>query len=147
MTPVASCTRRLFLSAMCTIVVFGVSTARPAGAHTNAALEWNAIATRASCRRKAQIRSVSREPTRCCTRPSTTRSMPSSAVRVLYTRTDVTPGASPDAAVAAAAHDVLVVLIPTQLTLIEDAYVAALAAIPNGPRKTAALPSGRRRPD
>jgi ABC-2 type transport system ATP-binding protein len=50
--------------------------------------------------------------------------------------------ASPDAAVAVAAYDVLLVLIPTQLTLIEDAYVAALAAIPNGAAKTSGLAVG-----
>ena len=47
MTRIASCARRLFLAAICTIVVSGVSTARQAGAQTNAALEWNAIATSA----------------------------------------------------------------------------------------------------
>ena len=117
MTRIASCARRLFLAAICTIVVSGVSTARQAGAQTNAALEWNAIAT--------------------------------SALNAIQQRYEfytpgliVTPGASPDAAVAAAAHDVLVVLIPTQLTLIENAYVAALAAIPNGAAKQSGIAVG-----
>lgn len=66
------------------------------------------------------------------------------------------PGASPDAAVAAAAHDVLVALfrqIPdppfsagareAAVKVIETAYVAALAAIGDGPAKTAGISVGR----
>ena len=62
--------------------------------------------------------------------------------------------ASPDAAVAAAAHDVLVpvlnqltppppVDIPAGVAVVEDAYVDALAAIPNGPAKTKGLKVGQ----
>jgi membrane-associated phospholipid phosphatase len=60
-----------------------------------------------------------------------------------YTADLVSPGASVDAAVAAAAHDVLVALSPSQLTTIEAAYVAALAAIPDGPAKEAGIALGR----
>jgi hypothetical protein len=45
----------------------------------------------------------------------------------------VMPSASADAAVAAAAHDVLVALIPTQQPFIDEALESALAAIPDGP--------------
>jgi hypothetical protein len=68
----------------------------------------------------------------------------------------VCPGVSPDAAVAAAAHDVLIVLfrqIPdppfpagageAAIGVVETAYTAALAAIRNGPAKTAGIAVGR----
>lgn len=45
-------------------------------------------------------------------------------------------GASPEAAAAAAAHRVLVSLIPTQLANLDAAYVTSLAAIPDGASKT-----------
>jgi hypothetical protein len=53
------------------------------------------------------------------------------------------PNASVDAAVAAAAHEVLVTLVPGQATLIDAAYDRALAAVPNGPRKTAGITTGQ----
>src|ERR1700748_942618 len=65
------------------------------------------------------------------------------------------PGASPDAAVAAAAHDVLVPLITNLPDLVkhpcieagvasvEAAYTDALAAIPDGPAKTQAIALGQ----
>jgi hypothetical protein len=52
------------------------------------------------------------------------------------------PGASVDAAVAAAAHDVLVKL--STAPNVEPAYVAALAAIPDGPAKTDGIVVGQR---
>jgi hypothetical protein len=66
----------------------------------------------------------------------------------------MTPGASPDAAVAAAAHDVLVPVLsslsfflPTDcvnagIASVEADYVAALAVIPDGPAKTQGLTLG-----
>ena len=45
-------------------------------------------------------------------------------------------GASAEAAAAAAAHRVLVSLIPTQLANLDAAYVTSLAAIPDGASKT-----------
>jgi hypothetical protein len=53
------------------------------------------------------------------------------------------PGASVDAAVAAAAHDVLVTLLPDQATMVETAYEQALAAIPEGVGKDAAIFTGQ----
>ena len=50
-------------------------------------------------------------------------------------------GASLDAAVATAAHDVLVKL--STAPNVEPAYVAALAAIPDGPSKTAGIALGK----
>jgi hypothetical protein len=51
-------------------------------------------------------------------------------------------GASPEAAAAAAAHRVLVTLIPTQLANLDAAYVASLAAIPDGSSKTDGITVG-----
>jgi hypothetical protein len=54
------------------------------------------------------------------------------------------PTASPDAAVAAAAHDVLVNEIPpTQHPIVEGAYTDALAAIPDGAAKDAGIAIGQ----
>jgi hypothetical protein len=47
------------------------------------------------------------------------------------------PGASADAAVAQAAHDVLVARVPGQATNVQIAYDAYMASIPNGPAKDA----------
>lgn len=62
-----------------------------------------------------------------------------------YTADLSSPGASVDAAVAAAARHVLVTLSPGPQTLpvIEAAYAAALAMIPDGPAKEAGLVLGR----
>src|SRR5262249_13733328 len=46
------------------------------------------------------------------------------------------PGASPEAAVAAAAHDVLVAQIPTQKATLDTAFASSLAGIPDGAAKT-----------
>ena len=56
---------------------------------------------------------------------------------------DEAPGASVDAAVAAAARDVLVALLPDQAALVEAAYDRALAAVPDGPAKTAGIATGQ----
>jgi hypothetical protein len=52
-------------------------------------------------------------------------------------------GASPEAAVAAAAHGVLIVRIPNQKTLLDAELASALAAIPDGRAKTAGVATGR----
>jgi hypothetical protein len=51
--------------------------------------------------------------------------------------------ADADAAVAAAAHDVLVVRVPAQAVPVEAAFVAYLAGIPDGDAKTNGLAVGR----
>jgi membrane-associated phospholipid phosphatase len=53
------------------------------------------------------------------------------------------PGASVDAAVAAAARDVLAVHVPTQSALIEEAYARALAHVPDGNAKAAGIVVGQ----
>jgi len=52
-------------------------------------------------------------------------------------------GASVDAAVAAAAHDVLVALSPSQQAKVEIAYASALLAVPEGPAKQAGIQLGK----
>jgi hypothetical protein len=52
-------------------------------------------------------------------------------------------GASAEAAVAAAARDVLVTLLPEQAALVEHEYARALAAIPDGPAKRAGVALGQ----
>jgi hypothetical protein len=60
-----------------------------------------------------------------------------------YTADLSSPGASVAAAVAAAAHEVLVPLSPSQRAKIEEAYAAALARIPDGPAKEAGIVLGQ----
>src|SRR5262245_35513285 len=52
-------------------------------------------------------------------------------------------GASPEAAVAAAAHDVLIARIPNQKTALDRALASALAAIPDGKAKVDGVATGR----
>src|SRR5215468_1996494 len=52
-------------------------------------------------------------------------------------------GASPEAAVAAAAHGVLIVRIPNQKTSLDAALASALAAIPDGKAKVDGIATGR----
>jgi hypothetical protein len=54
----------------------------------------------------------------------------------------VAPGASADAAVAAAARGILAQLYPAQKTKVDEAYEAALKPIPDGPAKTAGIAIG-----
>lgn len=53
------------------------------------------------------------------------------------------PGASVDAAVAAAARDVLVALLPDQSAMVEAAYTRALAGIPDGAARNAGIAVGQ----
>ena len=53
------------------------------------------------------------------------------------------PGASVDAAVAAAARDVLAALLPDQTTLVEAAYGRALAAVNDEAAKAAGIAVGQ----
>src|SRR5215470_75038 len=54
----------------------------------------------------------------------------------------VTP-ASPEAATAAAAHDVLVALFPAQQADLDVKYAASLATLPDGPAKTNGISVGQ----
>lgn len=59
-----------------------------------------------------------------------------------YTADISSPGASLDAAVAAAAREVLLALSPSQRDRIESEYVAALARVPDGPAEDAGVSLG-----
>jgi hypothetical protein len=63
-----------------------------------------------------------------------------------YTRVVTTlpaaPGASPDAAAAAAARQILIQAYPAQKVRIEDTYSASLKAIPDGPAKSEGIVLG-----
>jgi membrane-associated phospholipid phosphatase len=61
-----------------------------------------------------------------------------------YTTDASAPGASLDAAVAAAARDVLMVLSPSRAGITQAAYDAALAQIPDRPGKAAGIALGQR---
>ena len=55
---------------------------------------------------------------------------------------DAPAGASAEAAVAAAAHDILVHYLPAQAGILEPAYTASLATIPDGQAKTDGVATG-----
>src|SRR5262245_55996042 len=56
---------------------------------------------------------------------------------------DVVAPASPEAATAVAAHDVLVALFPAQQADLDSKYAASLATIPDGPAKTNGISVGQ----
>ena len=136
MTNVVSCTRRLFFTVLLTVVAAGVSAAGPASEGVNAAVEWNAVAT------QAFLPTQGTDPLSQSRAYAMLHAAIHDALNAIHQRYEfytpailTIPGASPDAAVAAAARDVLVALIPAQQPLIQDAYEAALAAISDGPAK------------
>jgi hypothetical protein len=59
-------------------------------------------------------------------------------------RIDAAPGASVEAAVAAATHEVLLKLVPAQEAAIEADYQSAIAKLPTGPATTAGIADGIR---
>ena len=133
----------MVLAAAIAIATFGVSTAHPAGAGVNAALEWNAIAT------EAFLPTQGTDPLSQSRAYAMLHAAIHDALNAIRQRyafytpgMPVVPGASPDAAVAAAAHDVLVALIPAQQPLIDAALASALAAIPDGPAKSSGVVVG-----
>lgn len=60
------------------------------------------------------------------------------------TQPPASPGASIDAAIAAAHRGTLAKLMPAQAAAIEAAYQAAIAAIPDGPAKAAGIETGEK---
>lgn len=62
----------------------------------------------------------------------------------LYVRASILPiGGSPEVAVATAAHDVLIALLPSQSGSLDAAYAAALASVAAGAAKEIGLTAGR----
>ena len=108
----------------------------PAVADANAALDWNAIAT------EAFLPTQGADPLSQSRAYAMLHAAIHDALNAIEQRYEfytpgmvVMPNASTDAAVAAAAHGVLVALIPAQQALIDAEYASALAAIPPGPAK------------
>jgi membrane-associated phospholipid phosphatase len=126
--------RRLFLCSFLSIMAAGLWSG-PAVADANAALEWNAIAT------EAFLPTQGTDPVNQSRAYAMLHAAIHDALNSIeqryefYTPMFLMPNASTDAAVAAAAHDVLVALIPAQQALIDAEYASALAAIPQGPAK------------
>ena len=127
-------------------------TAAVAGAHPaaadrpdgNAVVHWNAVATdvftpsqgtnpMAQSRTLAIVHAAIHDALNAIDR----------RFKAYTTGVDEAPGASVDAAVAAAARDVLVALLPDQAAVVEAAYGRALAAVPEGPAKTAGIATGQ----
>ena len=113
----------------------------PAIADGNAVTRWNTVATAA----------VLVDPGRI--RDSRTMAIVQAAIHDAVNATDrryepytsdvSAPGASLDAAVAAAARDVLVVLSPSRTAITDAEYAAALAEIPEGAAKAAGIAVGQ----
>ena len=135
--------RRLFLYSFLSIITAG-SWSGPAGA--NAALDWNAIAT------EAFLPTQGTDPLNQSRAYAMLHAAIHDALNAIDQRYEfytpgmsVMPNASTDAAVAAAAHGVLVALIPAQQALIDAAYASALAAIPQGQPKPVVCSWARQR--
>jgi hypothetical protein len=115
---------------------------QPSTPDGNAVTRWNTIATAA----------VLVDPGRV--RDSRTMAMVHAAIHDAvnaidrryepYTSDLSAPAGSLTAAVAAAAHDVLVVLSPSRTAITDAEYAAALAEIPDGPAKGAGIWIGQR---
>jgi PAP2 superfamily len=67
------------------------------------------------------------------------------AVYATYLSSDSESGASPDAAVAAAVHDVLVHELPFAIAFLDTQYAAAIAALPAADATTLGIALGQRR--
>jgi hypothetical protein len=134
-------------TAIALTLVACLAAARPAAAeprHGHAVTHWNAIAAEAF------------EPTQGLNplAQSRTFAILHAAIHDVLNAIDrrfepYTPGlaaapdASPDAAVAAAAREVLIALIPDQAALVNAAYERALAELPQGRSKAAGVTAGR----
>ena len=135
----------------------------PRLAMANAVTDWNEIAASASLAAGLSTPEASLDPLHESRLFAIAHIAIHDALNAIERRSDpyafhahAFPGASPNAAVAAAAHDVLVALfrqIPdppfsagardAAIKVIETAYAAALAAIRDGPAKTAGIYVGR----
>jgi hypothetical protein len=135
--------RRTVLALLAALVLTPslVSAAGPPSSVGNAVTDWNTIATAA----------VLVDPGRV--RDSRTMAAVHAAIHDAvnavdrryhaYTTEVSAPGASLDAAVAAAARDVLMMLSPSRAAITDAAYHAALANIPDGQAKTAGIAVGQ----
>jgi hypothetical protein len=109
----------------------------------NAVLEWNLVASNAAV--AGGQNSVVQTRTFAMVQAAVHDALNAIDRRYeLYVPASILPiGGSPEAAVATAAHDVLVALIPSQSASLDSAYAAALASIPDGPAKEIGIAAGR----
>jgi hypothetical protein len=144
MTTLFLCTRRLLLTAVTAIFTCAGAAAGALPPNVNAVIQWNAVAT------EAFLPTQGADPLRQSRTYAMLQAAVHDALNAIHQRYEsYTPGllvvrdASPDAAVAAAAHDVLIALIPTQQELIEDAYRTALAGIPDSSEEDKGIVVGK----
>jgi hypothetical protein len=123
---------RLLLT--CLIIIAGAGTAaadQEHRKHANAVLHWNSVAT--------EIFPVEAGPIIDSRAMAILHAAIHDALNGIerryepYTADLASPGASLEAAVGSAAHDVLIALAPGQRDRIEQEYAAALANVPDGP--------------
>jgi membrane-associated phospholipid phosphatase len=129
MTYLAPWSKRVLTSAAVVLATGGVAVAGP----VNAAVEWNAVAT------EAFLPTQGVDPLNQSRVYAMLHVAIHDALNAIEQRYQSytpglapMPGASPEAAVAAAAHDILVAFVPLQQALLDSAYESALAAIPDG---------------
>jgi PAP2 superfamily len=115
----------------------------PSTARADAVTEWNEIATSAA----AAVGLTGPRHTRIFAMSHAAIQDALNAIDRRYTPyaldMQADPNASPEAAVAAAAYDVLVHEIPTQQFFFDMKYAASLATIPNGAPKTNGIAIGQ----
>src|SRR5262252_5664178 len=119
--------------------------AAPTAARGDAVLDWNAHAA------TAIVGVAGQPPPRGFIRLAMVHVAIYDAVNAIngypFTPYAVTPNvvapASPEAATAAAAHDMLVALFPAQQADLDAKYAASLAGIPDGPAKTNGISVGQ----
>jgi PAP2 superfamily protein len=135
--------RRLLVTMIVTFIAAGRAPDRLQAGSGNAVLAWNAVATEAF---------LPTQGTNPVTQ-SRTYSMMHAAIHDVLNAIEprytpytsglpASPGASPDAAVAAAAKGVLAALIPDQKALVEQAYTSALATIRDDAAKVGGIALG-----
>jgi len=121
-----------------------IAFASPPVVHADAVLDWNGYAA------SAIVGVASMPPPRGLIRLAMVHVAIYDAVNAIegypFTPYAVTPNvvtpASPEAATAAAAHDILVALFPSQQAVLDAQYAASLALIPDGPAKSGGIATG-----
>src|SRR5437868_4773600 len=122
-----------------------VAFASPPVAHADAVLDWNGYAA------NAIVGGANMPASRGIIRLAMVHVAIYDAVNAIegypFTPYAVTPNvvtpASPEAAAAAAAHDMLVALFPSQQAVLDAEYAASLALIPDGPAKSNGISVGQ----
>jgi hypothetical protein len=122
-----------------------VALASPPVAHADAVLDWNGYAA------DAIVGGANMPAARGIIRLAMVHVAIYDAVNAIegypFTPYAVTPNvvtpASPEAATAASAHDILVALFPSQQAVLDAEYAASLALIPDGPAKTNGISVGQ----